>query len=110
MPFQQESGARTNRLGTVLLRHVDALLAVLVTLAGLAVFAYSGISGNEHAGFEFLQNIELSSLDLRFGMRGARPHDSRIVIVGIDEKTLQRIGSFPLPRNNYALLVNRLKA
>jgi len=109
MPFQQESGARSNRLGTALLDHVDALLAILVTLAGLVVFAYAGISGNEHAGFEFLRNIELSSLDLRFGVRGARPHDPRIIIVGIDEKTLQRIGSFPLPRNNYALLVNRLK-
>src|ERR1700734_2060917 len=76
----------------------DVVLAMLVTLAGLALFAFSGIGGNTHAGFVFLQNIEQRSLDLRFGMRGERPHDSRIVIVGIDEKTLQKIGSFPLPR------------
>ncbi len=86
------------------------VLAMLVTLAGLTLFAFSGIGGNTHAGFVFLQNIEQRSLDLRFGMRGERPHDDRIVIVGIDEKTLQKIGSFPLPRNSYALLIKQLDA
>src|SRR5271169_1236903 len=97
-------------LGGFSLRHVDLGLAVLVTLAGLTLFAYSGIGGNSHAGFAFLQNIELRSLDMRFAVRGQRIHDDRIVIVGIDEKTLQKIGSFPLPRDSYALLVNRLSA
>ncbi len=85
-------------------------LGVLVTLAGLALYAFSGIGGGSRAGFVFLQNIERRSLDMRFGMRGARPHDGRIVIVGIDERTLQKIGSFPFPRDSYALLVNRLTA
>ena len=49
-------------------------------------------------------------LDMRFAARGQRPHDERIVIVGIDEKTLQNIGAFPLPRASYASLVNRLSA
>ncbi|MGD1210351.1 MAG: adenylate/guanylate cyclase domain-containing protein [Candidatus Acidiferrales bacterium] len=91
-------------------RQTDLILAVLVTLAGLAVFAFSGIGGNPRAGFVFLQNIEQRSLDMRFGMRGERPHDDRVVIVGIDEKTLQKIGSYPLPRDSYALLINRLSA
>ena len=39
---------------------------------------------------------------------GARKPDDRIVIVGIDEKTLQHEGSFPLPRRSYAELVKRL--
>jgi adenylate cyclase len=97
-------------LGKVTLRRIDLGLALLVTAAGLALFAYSGIGGSSRAGFAFLQNIEQRSLDMRFAMRGARPHDDRIVIVGIDEKTLQKIGSFPFPRNSYALLVNRLSA
>src|ERR1700723_2725855 len=50
------------------------------------------------------------ALDLRFEMRGARPHDDRIVIVGIDEQTLQEIGAFPIPRKSYATLVNKLAA
>ena len=72
---------------------------MIVTLAGLLVFAFAGIGGNTHAGFLFVQSVEQRSLDMRFAARGQRPHDERIVIVGIDEKTLQKIGSFPLPRN-----------
>src|SRR5208282_6126476 len=97
-------------LGRASLLRVDVGLGVLVTLAGLALYAFSGIGGDPRAGFAFLQNIEQRSLDMRFGMRGARPHDDRIVIVGVDERTLQQIGSFPFPRDSYALLVNRLSA
>jgi adenylate cyclase len=84
-------------------------IAVTVTAAGLALFAYSGIGGNQRAGFLFLQDIERRTLDARFALRGKRAVDPRIVIVGIDEKTLQTIGAFPLPRSNYALLVRQLK-
>ena len=89
---------------------VDLVLGLVVTFAGLALFSFVGINDTSHAGFAFVQNIEQRSLDLRFGLRGARPHDNRIVIVGIDERTLQKIGSFPFPRDSYALLVNRLTA
>ena len=97
-------------LGRFALRHLDLEVAAVVTLAGLALFAISGLGSSAHAGFVFLKSIEESSLDLRFEMRGKRPHDDRIVIVGIDEKTLQKIGSFPLPRKTYATLVNQLNA
>jgi adenylate cyclase len=93
------------------LDHVDLGLGVLVTLLGLILFRFSGIGSiDSRAGFAFLQSIEQSSLDLRFEMRGARPHDDRIVIVGIDEQTLQKIDAFPLPRKSYASLINKLSA
>ena len=93
------------------LDHVDLGLALLITLLALVLFRFSGIGERDsRAGFAFLQNIEQSSLDLRFETRGKRPHDDRIVIVGIDEKTLQKIGSFPLPRKSYATLVDKLSA
>jgi len=97
-------------LGRFALRYLDLEVAAVVTLVGLALFAISGLASSEHAGFVFLKSIEESSLDLRFEMRGRRLHDDRIVIVGIDEKTLQKIGSFPLPRKAYATLVNQLNA
>jgi adenylate cyclase len=97
-------------LGRASLRQIAFGLAILVTLLGLAAFAFSSIDEDAHAGFVFLQDIELSSLDLRFSIRGSRPHDTRIVIVGIDEKTLQKIGSFPLPRKSYGSLIDRLSA
>jgi adenylate cyclase len=93
------------------LDHIDLGLALLITLVALVLFRFSGIGEHDsRAGFAFLQNIEQSSLDLRFETRGKRPHDDRIVIVGIDEKTLQKIGSFPLPRKSYATLVDKLSA
>jgi len=97
-------------LGRASVRQIAFGLAVLVTLAGLTLFAFSGIGDNTQAGIIFLRDIEQSSLDLRFELRGQRPHDGNIVIVGIDEKTLQKIGSFPLPRKDYALLINQLSA
>ncbi len=109
----QKKSARSDwwaRLAQASFLRVDLLLALLITASGLALFVFSGISGNPRAGFAFLQNIEEQSLDMRFGMRGPRPHDDRIAIVGIDERTLQKIGSFPFPRGNYAALVNRLSS
>ena len=91
-------------------RRVDFLLALLITAAGLAVYGFVNVGGNSRAGFTFLQNIELRSLDMRFQARGKRPVDPRIVIVGLDEKTLRKVGSFPIGRNNYAKLVDRLSA
>ncbi|MGB8782883.1 MAG: CHASE2 domain-containing protein [Terriglobales bacterium] len=90
-------------------RQTHAAIAVVATAVGLALFAYSGIGGNQRAGFLFLQDVEQRTLDLRFAMRGKRLADPRIVIVGIDDKTLQTIGSYPLPRSDYALLVRQLK-
>ena len=86
-----------------------AAIAVSITILGLALFAFTGVGGNQRAGFLFLQDIEQRTLDARFALRGKRAVDPRIVIVGIDDKTLQTIGSFPLPRSNYALLVRQLK-
>jgi adenylate cyclase len=86
-----------------------AAIAVLITILGLVLFAFTGIGGNQRAGFLLIQDIEQRTLDLRFGMRGKRAVDPRIVIVGIDDKTLQTIGSYPLPRSDYALLVRQLK-
>jgi len=96
--------------GRISTRQVDIALATLVTVCGLLLFAFAGIGGNRGAGFVFLQNVEQRLLDMRFELRGQRTHDDRIVIVGIDERTLQRIGSFPLPRQSYATLVERLSA
>src|SRR5271167_2050694 len=97
------------RLGTYLSQHAHVALAIASTVIGLVLFAFSGIGGNQRAGYVFLQDIEQRSLDLRFAMRGPRPADPRIVIVGLDEKTLAAIGSYPIPRRYYAQLVRKLQ-
>ncbi len=91
-----------------LFRRADFLIALLATLVGLALFSFVHLGSNTAAGFRFIENIELRSLDARFNLRGTRPHDENIVIVGLDEKTLQRVGAFPIPRNAYAQMVDQL--
>ena len=90
-------------------RHAHGTIAFAASAIGLVLFAYSGIGENSKAAFVFLQDIEQRSLDLRFALRGSRTSDPRIVIVGIDEKTLEKIGSYPLPRSTYSALVRKLK-
>jgi adenylate cyclase len=104
-PNSQRWSQWLSRIST---RQVDVALALLVTAGGLLLFAFAGIGGNRGAGFLFFQNVEQSLLDTRFELRGSRKPDGRIVIVGIDEKTLMHEGSFPLPRRAYAELVKRL--
>ena len=96
-------------LGRWLSQHANLAIALATTAIGLGLFAYSGIGESRRAGFVFLQDIEQRSLDLRFAIRGKRAPDPRIAIVGIDEKTLREIGSYPLPRNSFVPLVRKLK-
>src|ERR1039457_6777539 len=96
-------------LGKWLSQHASLVIALATTAIGLFLFAYSGIGENRRAGFVFLQDIEQRFLDLRFALRGKRTPDPRIVIVGIDEKTLRELGSYPLPRSSFAALVRKLK-
>ncbi|HVO81017.1 MAG TPA: adenylate/guanylate cyclase domain-containing protein [Terriglobales bacterium] len=98
------------RLSRISIRQIDLIIAVAVTFAALLLFDFAGLAGSPIPAFLFLQNIELRSLDLRFVLRGQRPPDPRIVVVGIDEQTLQKISAFPLPRSSYVQLVKQLSA
>jgi len=91
-------------------RRAELLIALVVTLLGVLAFFDAGPEEKSPRVFALLQNLELRSLDLRFQLRGVRPHDPHISIVGIDETTLHRMGTFPIPRDAYATLIERLAA
>jgi adenylate cyclase len=57
-----------------------------------------------------LEVLELKALDLRFAVRGAREALPDVVIVAIDEGSLERFGRWPWPRSRVAELVDRLSA
>lgn len=60
---------------------------------------------------EILDNIERQSIDERFTVRGTRSPGSQIVIVGIDQATLQKLGTRPpLPRSDYARVLDQVHA
>lgn len=54
----------------------------------------------------FFEGINLSLYDLAFRLRGPRTPDSRIAIVAVDEKSLGRLGTWPISRGNYARLID----
>ncbi|MBD2206505.1 CHASE2 domain-containing protein [Calothrix sp. FACHB-1219] len=56
------------------------------------------------------QSLELSALDQLFRLRPEDPLDERITIVAIDEASLRYVGTWPIPDNVIAQLLQKLKA
>lgn len=57
---------------------------------------------------DFIEQIELKTLDQRFKMRGVTAPDPRVIIVAVDDNSLSEIGRWPWPRDKIALIVDRL--
>ena len=60
----------------------------------------------EHVGF--LGGIDTYSYDTSLRIRGSRTVSEKIVLVAVDNRTLTRLGRWPLQRRNYARLLDRL--
>ena len=58
----------------------------------------------------FLAGLDDRWVDHLFRLRGMRPGDPRVVIVEMDDVTIKKIGSYPLPRSVWADLANKLFA
>jgi adenylate cyclase len=71
---------------------------IVITLVGLALFRDPPV---------WLGNLELWTYDARMRFVPGRP-DSRIVIVTVDARTVDKLGPYPLARHLYTDLVNRL--
>src|SRR6201999_1227277 len=72
----------------------------LVAVFALILFA-SGV----------LKTLERQSIDQRFSWRGGQSSGDQIVIVAIDQTTLQTLGVRPpLPRSAYAKVLDRVHA
>ncbi len=56
----------------------------------------------------FIKNINDRLIDTAFVIRGEQKTDDRIVIVDIDEKSLQKLGQWPWSRNKIATILNNL--
>ena len=88
-------------------------ISLAVTLIGLAIF-YAMVwrggrpgSGFLDSGLIFLENVEARSLDARFAIRGSVQPTPEVVIVAIDQKTIDSLG-WPFPRSNYGRMLNTL--
>ncbi|MEE8575380.1 MAG: CHASE2 domain-containing protein, partial [Thermodesulfobacteriota bacterium] len=74
-------------------------VGLLVTAVSLFIY-FSGIS--------FFELIELKAYDYNFKTRGKVIPGDEVVIIGIDEKSVDTIGRWPWPRTTMAKLVDTL--
>ncbi|WP_224367216.1 CHASE2 domain-containing protein [Hyalangium versicolor] len=56
-----------------------------------------------------VQLAEGRATDLQFAFRGPRPADPNVVVVAVDEKSAQRYGLWPWPRDLVARAIDRLR-
>jgi len=76
-----------------------------LALAVMALFAVLNLMATDIAA---LRRVELTALDMRQRLRGARAPGPETVIVMIDDRSLARLGRWPLPREHYVHLLRRL--
>ncbi len=87
---------------------ISGLISASVTLVALVIFACTNVIQSLHSAFVFLDNVENRALDAEFQIRGPVRPDPNIVIVAIDQKTIDRL-SWPFPRSHYARMLQTLK-
>ena len=75
---------------------------------GIALAVWALLSIGYLGGF--FQTFDVRLLDWRFRLRGERPASDSIAILAIDDATIRGYGgSWPLPRDTYALLLTALE-
>src|SRR3954447_2426048 len=81
---------------------IRLLLLAVVALLAVAV-------GIVFRSTHVMRSLELSSIDARFTVRGDEKPPSNLVVVGIDDTTLNNLNEqFPFPRNFHARVINNL--
>ncbi|OFW34560.1 MAG: hypothetical protein A3J28_09465 [Acidobacteria bacterium RIFCSPLOWO2_12_FULL_60_22] len=84
-------------------------ISLAVTLLGLLVYVSINFSRSLRSSLVFLENVEARSLDARFQFRGPVQPAPEIVIVAIDQKTIDRLG-WPFPRAHYGRMLRTLQS
>ena len=99
-----QAGQRARRLEVRSRRLAAAVIALATVAIGLALYLWDPRP---------VQRLELGTIDARFSVRGSGAVDPRLVVIAVDDKTVQRLdnpdGARRLPRAQYARLLNRLR-
>ncbi|MDZ8106360.1 MAG: CHASE2 domain-containing protein [Nostoc sp. DedQUE12a] len=59
--------------------------------------------------YGFLQDFELTALDTFLRLRSAEVTDDKVVIVGINEEDIRRLGKYPIPDGEIATLIQTIQ-
>lgn len=87
-------------------------LPVAVTALALVIgllWAGSLVRTHLSGAASVVDRFETVLLDLRIALTGERPAPDEIVIVAIDDRTIDAVGPYPLPRDRLAHLVTRIR-
>lgn len=76
----------------------------LSVVAGIIAVVWANTSAGD-----FLERLELRSIDARFVARGPLAPCDRIAIVEVDDRSLQEVGRWQWPRSIFARIVRRLQ-
>ena len=57
---------------------------------------------------EFVEQLELKLLDEQFKIRGEIPHDTRVIIVGVNNNDLTEVGRWPWSRDKITTIVSHI--
>jgi len=83
-------------------------LTLYSLLTFILALTFAGLSFHS---FSFTDKVELAVYERIVGFTGAeRKADPRIVLIGIDEKSIERFGSWPWPRSLIAAMIDFLRA
>ena len=89
-------------------KNFSSINAIIRTLIGLGIVALFIANYALNEPVTFLKRLELQAYDTRLRATMPQTIDPRIVIIDIDERSLQIEGRFPWGRDKMALLVKRL--
>jgi adenylate cyclase len=93
-------------------RHrISFLLSLSITIFALFVYVFTFVGERPTPIFEFIQRLELATLDTRFRYRPQRyAHpDPRIVVIDIDQRAQEVLGRWPFSRTNFAKMLDVLR-
>ena len=85
------------------------LISISICIVSLGLYAAVYMRPQPNAVIQFLANIELKTLDVRFQLRGGRPPGPAVVVVAVDQKSEDVLGRWPFPRSYFAQAVNFLR-
>ena len=97
------SSFKISRLGK---KVTSLLISILVFI--IVITIYNLEDRDIFKALRIFKAIELKSLDVRFQIRGKRDPGDEIVIVAIDENSINKLGRYPWPRRYIAQFVDKI--
>ena len=85
------------------------LIGGALCVVSMVLYASVYLRPHSSAFLQFLDEIELKTLDVRFRLRPPRAPGPAVVIVAIDQKSQDVLGRWPFPRSYFAQAVDYLR-